>query len=132
MRSKRFKKLPTNTSKLKANDFENVLKEVKKNCTTKFDESIDLNMQINHKQKKSEINFNQLVIDVELEDIISTILFLKTNEKCKFKQLIDNQLSLIISKLDYYSNFYLEMLLFLIGLMQLQSFYYSFHFVSWE
>ena len=27
MRSKRFKKLPTDTSKLKANDFENVLKE---------------------------------------------------------------------------------------------------------
>ena len=36
MPSKRFKKLPTDTSKLKANDFENVLKEVKKNCTTKF------------------------------------------------------------------------------------------------
>ena len=61
MRSKRFKKLPTNTSNLKANDFENVLKEVKKNCTTKFDESIDLNMQINHKQKKSEINLRTIV-----------------------------------------------------------------------
>ena len=61
MRSKRFKKLPTDTSKLKANDFENVLKEVKKNCTTKFDESIDLNMQINHKQKKSEINLRTIV-----------------------------------------------------------------------
>jgi len=45
--------------------------------------------------KKSEINFNQLVIDVELKDIISTILFLKTNEKCKFKQLID------ITAVDY-------------------------------
>ena len=61
MPSKRFKKLPTDTSKLKANDFENVLKEVKKNCTTKFDESIDLNMQINHKQKKSEINLRTIV-----------------------------------------------------------------------
>ena len=61
MRSKRFKKLPTDTSKLKANAFENVLKEVKKNCTTKFDESIDLNMQINHKQKKSEINLRTIV-----------------------------------------------------------------------
>jgi len=39
--------------------------------------------------KKSQINFDQLFIDVEVEDIISTILFLKTNEKCKFKQLID-------------------------------------------
>ena len=61
MPSKRFKKLPTDTSKLKTNDFENVLKEVKKNCTTKFDESIDLNMQINHKQKKSEINLRTIV-----------------------------------------------------------------------
>jgi len=39
--------------------------------------------------KKSEINFGQLYIDINTEDIISTILFLKTNEKCKFKQLID-------------------------------------------
>jgi len=39
--------------------------------------------------KKSEINFGQLYIDINIEDIISTILFLKTNEKCKFKQLID-------------------------------------------
>jgi len=39
--------------------------------------------------KKSEISFDQLYIDINIEDIISTILFLKTNEKCKFKQLID-------------------------------------------
>ena len=39
--------------------------------------------------KKSEINFDQLFIDVDIENIISTILFLKTNEKCRFKQLID-------------------------------------------
>ena len=39
--------------------------------------------------KKSEISFGQLYIDINTEDIISTILFLKTNEKCKFKQLID-------------------------------------------
>ena len=39
--------------------------------------------------KKSIINFGQLFIDVEVENLISTILFLKTNEKCKFKQLID-------------------------------------------
>jgi large subunit ribosomal protein L1 len=61
MSSKRFKKLPENTSALKANIFENVVKEVKKNCTTKFDESIDLNLQINHKQKKSEINLRTVV-----------------------------------------------------------------------
>ena len=39
--------------------------------------------------KRSEINFNQLVIYIDVEDIISTILFLKTNEKCRFRQLID-------------------------------------------
>jgi NADH-quinone oxidoreductase subunit C len=45
--------------------------------------------------KKSEINFNQLFIDIDLENLISVILFLKTNEKCKFKQLID------ITAVDY-------------------------------
>ena len=45
--------------------------------------------------KKSEINFNQLFIDVEIEDLISTILYLKTNAKCKFRQLID------ITAVDY-------------------------------
>ena len=48
--------------------------------------------------KKSEINFNQLFIEVNVEDIISTILFLKTNRKCKFKQLID------ITAVDYPAN----------------------------
>jgi NADH-quinone oxidoreductase subunit C len=45
--------------------------------------------------KKSEIKLNQLFIDVNFQDIISTILYLKTNEKCKFKQLID------ITAVDY-------------------------------
>ena len=38
---------------------------------------------------RSEINFNQLYIDIDVKNIISTILFLKTNAKCDFKQLID-------------------------------------------
>ena len=38
---------------------------------------------------KSEINFGQLYIDIDSKNIISTILFLKTNMKCRFKQLID-------------------------------------------
>ena len=45
--------------------------------------------------KKSEINFGQLYIDINFEDIISIILFLKTNQKCKFRQLID------ITAVDY-------------------------------
>jgi len=61
MTSKRYKKLPTNTKKLTPNNFEKILQEVKKNCTTKFDESIDLSLQINHKQKKNEINLRTIV-----------------------------------------------------------------------
>ena len=38
---------------------------------------------------KSEINFGQLYLDIDVKDIISTILYLKTNDKCRFKQLID-------------------------------------------
>ena len=45
--------------------------------------------------KKSEINLGQLFIEVDIEDISSTILFLKTNDKCRFKQLID------ITAVDY-------------------------------
>ena len=61
MPSKRFKKLPENTSNLSAEVIEKLLQEVKKNCTTKFDESVDLSFQINNKQKKSEINIRTIV-----------------------------------------------------------------------
>jgi len=45
--------------------------------------------------KSSQINFGQLFIEVDVDDIVSTILFLKTNGKCKFKQLVD------ITAVDY-------------------------------
>ena len=61
MRSKRFKKLPIKTSELTSEVIEKLLPEIKKNCTTKFDESIDLSFQINNKQKKSEINIRTVV-----------------------------------------------------------------------
>ena len=61
MSSKRFNKLPKNTGTLEAQSFEKILPEVKKNCTTKFDESIDINLQINNKQKKSEVNLRTVV-----------------------------------------------------------------------
>jgi len=60
MISKRYKKLPTKTNALQAVEIEKLLLEIKKNCTTKFDESIDLNLQINNKQKKSEINLRTI------------------------------------------------------------------------
>jgi len=55
------------------------LNDLKKTITSGLTTSIE----------KIEIKFNQLFISVNIENIISTILFLKTNEKCKFKQLID-------------------------------------------
>ena len=61
MRSKRYKKLPKKTKELKAEVIEKILPEIKKNCTSKFDESIDLGFQINNKQKKSEINLRTVV-----------------------------------------------------------------------
>ena len=61
MISKRFKKLPTKTALLPAAEIEKLIPEVKKNCTTKFDESIDLNLQINNKQKKGEVNLRTVV-----------------------------------------------------------------------
>ena len=61
MPSKRFKKLPENTNTLTSDTFDKLLPLVKQNCTTKFDESIDLSFQINNKQKKSEINIRTAV-----------------------------------------------------------------------
>ena len=61
MSSKRFKKLPENTKNLPSDSFEKLLPLIKQNCTTKFDESIDLNFHINNKQKKSEINIRTAV-----------------------------------------------------------------------
>ncbi len=61
MSSKRFKKLPEKTKDLVAEAFEKLIPELKKNCTAKFDESLDLSFQINNKQKKSEVNIRTVV-----------------------------------------------------------------------
>lgn len=61
MSSKRYKKLPEKTKDLNAELIEKLLPEIKKNCTTKFDESLDLSIQINNKQKKSEVNIRTVV-----------------------------------------------------------------------
>jgi len=52
MRSKRYKKLLKNTNLEKPESINSLIPIIKKNCTTKFDESIDLNILINKKQKK--------------------------------------------------------------------------------
>jgi len=61
MASKRFKKLPEKTKNLTSESMEKLLANIKKNCTTKFDESIDLSFQVNNKQKKGEVNIRTVV-----------------------------------------------------------------------
>ncbi len=61
MPSKRFKQLPEKTKDLTADLIEKLLQVIKKNCTTKFDESIDLSFQVNNKQKKGEVNIRTVV-----------------------------------------------------------------------
>ena len=63
--------------------------------TTVHDLEKTVNSALTISVKKSEIKFQQLFIDIEVEDLCSVILFLKTNGKCKFKQLID------ITAVDY-------------------------------
>ena len=59
--SKRYKKLLEASSKDKNAAIDEVIKKVKKNCTSKFDESIDISCQLNLKHKKEEIILRTLV-----------------------------------------------------------------------
>ena len=55
MPSNRFKKLPEKTTELPSEEIKKLLPVVKKNCTTKFDESVDLSFQINNVKKIQKI-----------------------------------------------------------------------------
>ena len=48
-----------------------------------------INSELTTKIKNTNIENNELSIDVKVENLYQVILFLKTDEKCKFKQLID-------------------------------------------
>ncbi len=61
MPSKRYKKLPEKTRDLKIETVDKLIPILKQNCTTKFDESLDLSLQINNKQKKSEISIRTVI-----------------------------------------------------------------------
>ena len=61
MSSKRYNKLPSKTRDLQAETIDKLIPVLKQNCTTKFDESLDLSFQINNKQKKSEINIRTVI-----------------------------------------------------------------------
>ena len=54
-----------------------------------------VNLGLTNAIKSSKVNFDQLSIDIDAENLSSTILYLKTNDKCRFKQLID------ITAVDY-------------------------------
>ena len=59
--SKRYKKLLDESKIKKIETLEEAIKKIKKNCTAKFDESIDVSINLNLKQKKEEIGIRTLV-----------------------------------------------------------------------
>ena len=61
MKSKRYKKLPVKTFELKSETIDKLIPEIKKNCTTKFNESIDISLFINVKQKKGDVNLRTVI-----------------------------------------------------------------------
>ena len=48
-----------------------------------------INSELSSKIKNSSIENNELLIEISDSDLIEVVQFLKTNEKCKFRQLID-------------------------------------------
>ena len=59
--SKRFKKLIEISKNKQIETIEDAIKKVKKNCTSKFNESIDVSFALNLKNKKEEANLRTLV-----------------------------------------------------------------------
>ena len=57
-----------------------------------------INSELSSKVQSSSINNDELLIVVDETDIIDVVQFLKSNEECKFKQLID------IAGVDYPEN----------------------------
>ncbi len=59
--SKRYKKLIKESKESNNLTFDEAILKVKKNCTSKFDESVDISMLLNLKNKKEEVNLRTLV-----------------------------------------------------------------------
>ncbi len=59
--SKRFTKLLQSTKDKKIENISSAVAKVKSNCTTKFDESIDVSLNLNLKQKKEELSLRTVV-----------------------------------------------------------------------
>ena len=48
-----------------------------------------INSELSSKIKDSTIKYNELLVETYEKDLIDVVQFLKLNEKCKFRQLID-------------------------------------------
>jgi len=48
-----------------------------------------VNSELTSKIKKSTIAFNEILIETDVDNLLNIIQFLKSNDNCKFKQLID-------------------------------------------
>tara|TARA_Y100000590_G_scaffold220424_1_gene249455 strand:- start:488 stop:1174 length:687 start_codon:yes stop_codon:yes gene_type:complete len=59
--SKRYKKLLTKIGEKKPITFDDAVKNIKTNCTAKFNESIDISFKLNLKQKKDESSLRTTV-----------------------------------------------------------------------
>ena len=57
-----------------------------------------INSELSSKIKNSSIDNEELLIEIDENDLIDVVQFLKSNERCKFKQLID------IAGVDYPEN----------------------------
>ena len=57
-----------------------------------------INSELSSKVKSSKIENNELLIETEENELLEVVQFLKSNEKCKFRQLID------IAGVDYPAN----------------------------
>ena len=54
-----------------------------------------VNSELTSKIKKTVVEFNELLIETSVDELINVILFLKSNDRLKFRQLID------IAAIDY-------------------------------
>ena len=59
--SKRYKKLLDSNKDKKIETIDEAIIKVKKNCTSKFDESIDVSFSLNLKKKKEELTLRTIV-----------------------------------------------------------------------
>ena len=62
---------------------------------TVYDLEKTVNSGLTTAVKKIKINYGQLFIETNVKNLYSVVLYLKTNDKCRFKQLID------ITAVDY-------------------------------